>query len=439
MLQPNYFNRLHNCTSVVNEIRKIRQMRDREFCLHVSDSSGPYVNKPVKIQGTYTIGEGESQFDVTETIYEGNTDRGGTVRLTGLLKDDIRYSVLCGSQKKAFSWYADDKNFQSSVILDGDCPYTIKLTVDGRPAPSAPVTLFFKASGTDNFKKTSVNTDRRGVLKLAKPDEGTYIVQHCGIARPVKWNSEHSFQFRLKSQTVKVLKGAAPQAGLDIAVYRRPNDASEGKRPLSQGKTDASGVFTFLDLESSAAACAVCENQPYPLSLTGTAQHAIQLPNGAELVLTATLTDKHTPVPGVTVFLAAMENGKLKPLQMRRTGAQGHALFSGLEPGPYYVGYVEAPEGLTAVGLKPKRPHSTPIQLKEGRKGVGIRFEKEFAVPSPENVDEDLPLSPADSSVFSRLIRYKDGSILLPYRDGRAPKWTNNRSLGLLGLEKFKK
>lgn len=436
MLQPAYYNRLHSCTAVVNEIRKIGRVRDKQFILQVNDESGPMAGQTVKVLATYTIGSGDEKFDVTETIYEGALDSKGTVQLTGLLKDDVRYFVQFGSQKKSFDWAADKDNFHASVFVARDKPYVIKVLVDGAPAANAPVSLRFRPEGTSSSKMMSTRTNSRGVLELSKREEGSYAVVYNGVVCSVAW-SGHNSKVELHTCSVKVVKGSAPCAGLQIAVYR-DHDGSESEKDLAgKGSTDGNGLFTYLDLKRNKRYCVVCEGKRERFELDRGSEHTVRLPNGPELLLTITLTDKQTPVPGVVVFLASKVEGKLHILGRKRTNSHGHALFSGLESGEYYYGYLEAPEGLYAANLKPRHPR--PVQLKEGRRRLAIRFEKEFVVPSPENVVEDVVLSLDESNVYSRLIRYNDGSILLTYRDGREPKRTNNRNLGLLGLEQYRR
>lgn len=436
MLQPEYFNRLHSCTAVVNEIRKIGRVRDKRFILQISDESGPLANQTVKVLATYTIGSGDEKFDVTETIYEGAVDSKGTVQLTGLLKDDVRYFVQFGSQKKPFDWAVDRDDFRASVFVSRDRSYVIKVLVDGAPAANASVSLRFRPEGASSSKMMSTKTNSRGVLELSKREKGSYAVVYNGVICPVAW-SGHTSKVELRTCTVKVVKGGAPCAGLQIAVYRDPDGSGSEKDLAGKGSTNENGLFTFLDLRRSKRYCAVCEGKRERFELDRKSEHTVRLPNGAELMLTVTLTDKQTPVPGVVVFLADKAEGKYHIRGRRRTNPHGHALFSGLEPGEYYYGYLEAPEGLNATNLKPRHPQ--PVQLEEGRRRLAIRFEKEFVVPNPENVAEDIVLSPEESSVYSRLIRYHDGSILLTYRDGREPKRTNNRSLGLLGLEQYRR
>lgn len=436
MLQPAYYNRLHSCTAVVNEIRKIGRVRDKWFTLQINDESGPLVGQTVKVLATYTIGSGDEKFDVTETIYEGAADSMGTVQLIGLPKDDVRYSVQFGSQKKPFEWAADKDNYRASVFVSGDKPYVIKVLVDGAPAANASVSLRFRPEGASSSKMMSTKTNSRGVLELSKREKGSYAVVYKDVICPVAW-SGHNSKVELHTCAVKVVKGSAPCAGLQIAVYRDPDGSGSEKDLAGKGTTDKNGLFTFLDLKRNKKYCAVCGGKRERFELDGKIEHTVKLPNGAELVLTVTLIDKQTPVPGVVVFLASKAEGTLRIRSRKRTNAHGHALFSGLEPGEYYYGYLEAPEGLYAAKLK--RRHFRPVQLEEGRRHLAIRFEKEFVVPNPENVVEDVVLSPEESSVYSRLLRYHDGSILLTYRDGREPKRTNNRSLGLLGLEQYKR
>lgn len=435
MLQPAYFNRLHSCTAVVNEIRKIGRVRDKRFTLQLSDKSGPLANQTVKVLAVYTIGSGEEKFDVTETIYEGAVDDKGTVQFIGLPKDDVRYFVQFGSQKKAFEWTTDKDNYHASVFVSRDKPYIIHVLVDGVSAANASVSLRFRPEGASSFKMMSTKTNSRGLLELSKRANGSYAVVYNGVICPVVW-SGHNSKVELRTCTVKVVKGSTPCAGLQIAVYRDLDNSGSEKDLAGKGSTDKNGVFTFLDLKRNKKYCAVCGGKQERFELNGKSAYTAKLPNGTELVLTATLTDKQTPVSKVVMFLASKSDGKFHIQSRKRTNSHGHALFSGLEPGEYYYGYLEAPEGICAMKLKPR--HLRPVQLEEGRCCLAIRFEKEFVVPNPENVVADTLLSAEESSVYSRLIRYNDGSILLTYRDGREPKRTNNRSLGLLGLEQYK-
>lgn len=436
MLQPAYYHRLHSCTAVVNEIRKIGRVRDKRFTLQINDEGGCLVGQAVKVLASYTIGSGEEEFDVTEAIYDGATDRNGVVQFTGLPKDDVRYFVQFGSQKKPFEWAADKDNYSASVFVSRNRPYAIKVLVDGAPAANASVSLRFRPEGASSSKMMSTRTNSHGVLELSKREKGSYALVYNDVVCPVAW-SGHSSKVELYTCTVKVVKGNVPCGGLPIAVYRDSSGSGSETDLAGKGSTDSNGLFTFLDLKRNMKYCAVCGGKRDRFELDGNPGYTLKLPNGAELVLTLTLTDKQTPVAGVEVFLASKKNGKFCIRSRKRTNSHGHALFSGMEPGKYYYGYREAPEGLHAADdFKPRCPYL--VQMEEGRRRLAIRFEKEFVVPSPENVVEDIVLSPGESSVYSRLIRYHNESILLTYRDGREPKRTNNRSLGLLGLEQYK-
>lgn len=416
MLQPVYSNRLHSCTAVVNEIRKIGRVRDKRFTLQINDESGPLAGQAVKVMATYTIGSGDEKFDVTETVYEGAVDSKGTVQLTGLPKDDVRYFVQFGFQKKSFDWAVDKDNYRASVFVSRDKSYVIKVLVDGAPAGNASVSLRFRPEGASSSKMMSIKTNSRGVLELSKRERGSYAVVYNGIICPVAW-SGHSSKVELHTCTVKVVKGSAPYAGLQIAVYRDPDGDGSEKDLACKGSTDGNGLFTFLDLKCNKKYCAVYGGKREHFELNGKLEYTVKLPYGAELVLTVTLTDKQTPVPGVAVFLARKENGGFCIQGQKHTNSHGHARFSGLEPGEYYYGYRKAPEGLYAANFEPR--HCRRIHLEEGRRRLAICFEKKFVTPSPESVVEDVVLSQEESSVYSRLIRYNDGSILLTYRDGR--------------------
>lgn len=435
MLQPAYFNRLHSCTAVVNEIQKIGRVRDKQFTLQLNGENGPLAGQTVKVLGTYTIGSGDEKFDVTETVHEGATDHDGMVHLVGLPKDDVRYTVQFGSHRRSFEWVADRDNYRASVSMSQNKSYVIKVLVDGAPAANASVSLRFRPEGASSSKMMSTRTNSCGVLELSKREKGSYAVVYNDIICPLLW-SGHSSKAELRTCMVKVVKGGTPCVGLEIAVYRDLDGGESEKNLAGKGSTDRNGLFTFLDRKRNKKYCAICGGKRERFELGEEYAHTMTLSNDAELVLALTLTDKQTPVPGVVVLLASKENGNFHLLGRKSTNSRGHVLFSGLEPGEYYYGYQQAPEGLSAK-LKPR--HLCPVRLDVGRRRLAIRFEKEFVVPDPENVVEDVVLSLEESSIYSRLIRYQDNSILLTYRDGREPKRTNNRGLGLCGLEKYKR
>jgi len=432
MLQPVYAMRISNCVSLAAEIGKIRNNRNRTYCVRMMNDDSPIANSQVEIYATYKVGYGEEAVEITDKVLTTRTDARGMIDLKGL-PADAKYAIKYGGKTKELTWKDNGGVQECSLQFSEIKQFYVRVLLDNAPKAGVKVCLIRVANG----KSQSVpekKTNAQGQVVYQNLPDGEYFVVCGKLKSKVTWNAHRSFDLKLRSCCVKVVRGDKPVAGASLSLYLP--SSSGGRRLFKEGETGVDGAIRFIYADDSVQFCVVCEGKEEKFSLPSNGQHVFRLPADCEVTLRALVMDENTPISGVRMVIARKVNDKMITLKAANTDGTGKIVFGAFEPGEYFIGVVSAPEGCMPVGLKFKQPRK--VELSGESKAFKVRFKKEFKVENVENVVSDEMIPGSVSSRWGRIIRYNDGSIVLVARNGQSRK-TNNNCLGLFGLDIYRR
>ena len=427
--------RINNCTVLSAEINKIRQNRSKEYRLTLMDGSRPLANKSLPLLGGYTIGSGSDTDTIIEPVQMIRTDGKGQVVIKGLVPDMSLY-IECGEEQRKIVWKTSGSVRECTLSVAVSKGYTIQVQCDGKPLPGKRVNLYRRAGASYEKLKEQKTTDAQGNVVFEDLPEGQYAMECDGIMSAVTFDENVSFTCRMKTHCLRLTRSGKPEAGRKVTLSLCLGDK---KKKVKEGTTDSKGEFAFTFLPTGKKWAVSCDGKEELFTWQTGGLHEWKLPEGMHFFMLALLKDSTTPVPGAMMAIVRMENGKPVVLNKVSTDVRGQADMGQYEPGEYYIAVLSAPEGYTPAG-KPFN-HLRKLILPEGRERATarIQFTKEVVIENQEDVTEDIQIPESVSHIWSRLLRYKDGSILLVGKAGDTKKLRNQRQLGLYGLEQYKR
>ena len=435
LLIPDPAWRINNCAALAQEIGNIRRQRDKEYRLILTDGERKLKNRTVTLYGSYFISNGAEKEEITEAVQNVRIGKDAQATLKGLLPE-MPLFIQCGEELKLILWKDAGKVKECAFSVSPPKRFTIQVSCDGTPLSGAKLTLE-RREGEEYLRHEEKTTDSEGKAVYSDLPEGEYTLECGGVRLPVTWDDENIFRFALKTYRLRVTKDGNPVARKPLTLSLR---MSAGNRKIRDGATDDKGEFSFrypVNNRTWHAACNGCE-ETFRWQSNGS--YEWKLNAGVPLTLLALIRNSTTPVPGVRMAVARKtESGQYRVVKTMDTDSAGQARMGSFPPGRHYVAALSVPKGYLLCDMKLKRPR--PLTIPEGHSSVKARieFRKELIPENPENIvsSEDIPETV--STAWRKLIRYKDGSIVLVKENGLTETLINARELGLYGLGQYKR
>ena len=435
LLVPDPAWRTNNCTTLSHEISNIRNQRNKEYRLTLTDGNHKLKNRSVTFFGSYSISNGTEKEEITEEVQTVHVGKDGQATLKGLLPE-MPLFIQCGEDLKPVIWKDVGKIKECVFSISPPKKFTILVSCDGTPLSGAKLTLVQQKEDAYLLNEAKT-TDSEGKAVYSDLPDGDYMLECNGVRTPITWDDTNTFRFEMKTYRLKVTWNGKPVSykPLTLSLCMKA-----GKRKVQDGATNDKGEFAFhyaVNDKMWHVACNGCE-ETFRWKSNGAYEWKMNM--GVPLTLIALMRNSTTPVQGVRMAVAKKtESGQYRILKKADTDITGQADMGTFPSGKYYVAVLSVPKGYSLCNMKLKTPR--PLTIPEGLANARVRieFQKELILENPENVisSEDIPASV--SSTWRKLIRYKDGSILLVKENGQTNKLLNAKQLGLYGLGQYKR
>lgn len=423
MLTTEPYDRLKSCGEVKQEISDIRRYYNTPYALTVMHGSRPLTNGSVELWAHFRTSGEES---ATQHVKLGvlRTDAGGQVNLRGLTKCD--YTLRMGDVEVPVNWEGTRAGFTATVQMARTRRYALTVLHDGRPLPGKQVTL--NHFGEDRVRKGSytARTDANGVAAFENLPEGVWQVVVDKVRQAFRWDASCSHTFNINTFALTLMQGGAAAAGKQAVLVGQTDSGAQTVSVCA----DESGEVRLYNLNTGVRYAIRCDGQEIPFAWSADRKATVQLAVRTELSIGVLMEGSRQPVMNALVCVGEMREGRFAKLAEGRTNASGMAMLGRFDEGEYLVGVVQMPAGVT---------------LKQGKVGQAVRVQlsgasKRAAFTAAKNtegviLDEDIPETV--SRVYSHIVRYNDGSVVLTARRNGAAVTTRADQLALKGLEAY--
>lgn len=423
MLTTLPYDRMQTCAEVRNSIAAIRRRAGARFTLNVLDGRLPLADRDAELWVTFRCDSelGEAQH---AKLCDLHTDSRGQVELMGLT--DCEYSLRCGDTEVPVAWEGSGKTFHATVQMVAACPCTLTVLHDGRPVTDKAVVLHH--FGEDRVKKGSyaARTDARGVAVFEDLPDGVFQAVVDNVRQAFRWNADCAHTFHIVTWSITLLQGGAPAAGREVELVGY--QGGEGK--AVSVRSDSRGVIALHNLNRSLRYAIRCDGREHPLAWSAERRATVQLAVQTQLRIGVLMGRERRGVMNAVVCVGQMRDGRFVRLAEGRTDARGMAELGTFDEGEYLVGVMQLPIGVTLQGQK----IGQAVRMKLSGPVRSAAF---TAAARTEGVILDREIPPEDSLVYSHIVRYNDGGVVLTCRRDGSMVTIRANQLALKGLEKY--
>lgn len=257
--------------------------------------------------------------------------------------------------------------------------------------------------------------------------EGIYQITLEKLSKRFRWNATKQYTFNMDTFVIQLMIGARPAAdqAVELAV------ATDKGRKSVAVHSNSNGQMRLFNLNTNAKYFIISNGVELPVEWDASRKATVQLQSKTVMLVGARIADTKQPVENLKICIGRDEGGRFSKLSEGWTNANGIAKLGSFEQGEYYLVILQAPAGVKLIKQQMRKP--IRVLLEGEKKTVVIN-----AALDTENVllDEDIPQDV--SSLYSHIVKYRDGRVVLTWRYDGSKETTTVSQLGLRDLEMYK-
>ena len=415
--------RLQSCAEVRSEIAAIRYRRDAAFDLKVMNGGKAMANTTLQLWAHFQ-NSGELSEKQHVKLCDVRTDGRGQVQLTGLT--ECEYTLRLGDVEMPIKWEGSGKRFSATVQMARTRRYTLTILHDDKPVAGKPVTLTHYSEARVKQGTYTARTDARGVAVFEDLPEGIWQAEVDKVRQTFRWDDACAHTFVIRTFTLTLMKGSQPAAGEQVELVGR-SDAGSSSVTL---RSDSNGNVALHNLNMRMSYAVRYQGRELPLTWSADRRAEVQLAVRTKVSIGVVMEGTKQPVVNAVVCIGRMSGGRFAKLAEGRTDARGMADLGAFDEGEYLVGVMQMPAGVSLAHQKVGQ--AVRMNLSGASKSAAFvaRRDTEGIV-----LDEDIPQDV--SSVYSHIVRYRDGGVVLTCRGDGSTVTTRVNQLALKGLEDY--
>lgn len=416
------YDRLQSCAEVSREIASIRRRYKTEFTLKVMDGSKPLAGKSLYMYAHFQADGAESEKQ-SVPLCVVRTDSRGQAVLKGLT--ECEYTLRLGEMEVPIHWEeSGSQGYTATVQMGRVEKYTLKVVHDGKPLSN--VKVFLSQFNEAKVKQAdfTARTDASGVAEFEDLPGGIYQASVNKVRQSFRWDSSRSHTFQIRTYTIRLMNGTEPVGGKQVELVGIGEKGSKATPVTS----NAQGQVVLFNLNVRLKYSIRCDGREIPFEWSADRKAEIQLVRKTRYQISVLMDGTKKPVKNVKVCIGVRRDGKFVKLAEGMTNGQGKVLLGEFEEGEYLTGVTALPTGVKL--LKRKVGKAIKVTLSGDSKSVLIK-----AVPNAEDVilDQDIPQDV--SELYSHIVKYRDGGVVLTWRHDGSTVTTRANQLALKGLE----
>ena len=440
MLQLDSYSRIQNCSVLRSEIQRMRIGRKKKYEIEVLHGSAHAANKKLEL-----LAEIEYPND-TETIKEitrvqiVESDQKGLIRGDGL-NYDVPYYICDTNGKKIKLAFRNEQNVQKAQVqLEDERIFTLNVLCDDSPLKGKKIELLYRRSegGTYSTVKKGI-TGGNGQVKFVNLPLGDYRASYDSAKASFKWDSKNAATVRFYTYEVSLIKNGKPGSNETVDLYIETRDRTSGTSKYlkyTSGKTDSHGAYRFICFADGHPWVIKCGDIRERIEWGNNRKAKIEINTATRVVVHACEENSITPLAGA---LMVMVNAKGEIINHQKTNKNGYANLGFHDIGTHYYAVLESPKGYYPINAEPKKAKVFSIDKIKKNHVITIYFRKEYQIPNPQDVTDEIVIPESESLKWGRLCRYNDGTIILVRRDKTNGKKALNSQLEMYGLKKYMK
>lgn len=417
------YDRMKSCGEVKKEIGDIRRYYNTPYTLTVMNGSKPLTNGRVELWAHFRA-SGEESVTQHVKLCELRTNAAGQVKLKGLTKDD--YTLRMGDVEVPVNWEGSRAGVSATVQIARTRRYALTVLHDGKPLAGKEVTLNHFSEERVLMGSYKARTDDRGVASFENLPDGVWQAAVDKVRQAFRWDDACSHTFHIRTFALTLMQGGSAAGNKQVELV---GQTDSGAQTVSV-RSDGSGVVRLYNLNTGVRYAIRCDGREIPFDWSEERRATVQLAVRTELSVGVLMDGNRQPVMNALVCVGEMRDGRFVKLAEGRTNASGMAELGRFDEGEYLVGVIQLPTGVTL--RQGKVGQAVRVRLSGECKRAAFAAEKKTeGVILDEDIPEDV------SRVYSHIVRYSDGGVVLTARRTGAEMPTRADQLALKGLENY--
>lgn len=425
MLTTLPYDRLQNCSEVVEEIKMIRRRYPAEFCLTLMNGRQPLANQKVSLWAHYKS-SGKDAERQSVCLSMGKTDAQGQMVIKGLT--DCEYTVQIDDAEFPVVWQNPERyKYTCNIQLKKVEKYTVKVTMDGKPLSGKGLTLTRLNDKLVKQAELKGTTNAHGQAEFEDLPEGIYQITVDKVSKRFRWDSSRQYAFNIDTYVLQLMNGAQPAANTALQLVM----ATDKGRKTIPVKSNGSGQLKMPNLNMKAKYSIISNGVEIPVNWGADRKATVQLKTQTVMLFGVRMADTKQPVEGVKVCIGKNVGGKFVKLSEGMTNAHGAVKLGSFEEGEYYLAILRMPAGVKLIKQQVGKPVRIKLEGETKKVVIGAAKDTESIL-----LDQDIPQNV--SVLYSHIVKFKDGRVVLTRRHDGSKETTTANQLSLRDLDMYR-